>query len=328
MLWCSSCIHVEAAYNSSKPGDSVNATEDLCSANNIYYIRFFSFEQRYKLFYLHIASTDSQAEIVWTANRNKPYVNTSGLNLSFDHFGVLKIVSQVEKPIIIYSPPPHSTTNNMVATLLDTGNFVVQQLNPNGATKSVLWQSFDYPGHTLIPGMKLGVNHKTGHSWSLVSWVSEASPAPGPFSLEWEPKEGELNIRRRGQVIWKSGKLRHNIFENIPKESQLMFNYTIVSNHNEDYFTFTTLSETPAAIRVSWSMYQTGQLTGILGTDIARADKCYGYNTDDGCQKWEIPECRHPGDVFDVRTAFFDVQGNDTSYERNSSYGIGDCQAS
>ncbi|KAK7257023.1 hypothetical protein RIF29_30700 [Crotalaria pallida] len=144
--------------------------------------------------------------------------NSSGSLLSFDHSSVLKIESQQgEKPIILYSPPtPHSAANTTMAAVLDTGNFVVQQLNPNGSTKSVLWQSFDYPTNILLPGMKLDiVNHKTGHNLSLVSWLSYTDPAPGPFSLKWEPKEGELITRRQGQVIWKSGKLRDNRFEHI-----------------------------------------------------------------------------------------------------------------
>ncbi|KAK7257037.1 hypothetical protein RIF29_30718 [Crotalaria pallida] len=201
-----------------------NKTRQLCSANNKYCIFFFRYSQERDLIYLGISS--ERNDIVWIANRNQPYVNISSLDLSLEHSGVLKIESQVEKPIILYSPPPHSTTTNMLATLLDTGNFVLQQLNPNGSTKSVLWQSFDYPTDALFPGMKLGANRKTGHSWSLVSYVSLKYPHPSPFSLEWEPKEGELNIKRRGRVIWKSGKLRNNnkFFENIPEESQLIYN--------------------------------------------------------------------------------------------------------
>ncbi|KAK7257022.1 hypothetical protein RIF29_30699 [Crotalaria pallida] len=241
---------------------------------------------------------------------------------------------QCPTPHSLYSPPtPHFAANNSnttVAAVLDTGNFVVQQLNPDGSTKSVLWQSFDNAtSNCLLPGMKLGVNRKTGHNSSLVSWASEKSPLLGPFRLEWEPREGELIMRRRqGQVVWKSGKLIRNnnrFFENIPEESQLMYNYNIVSTKDENYFSFTTpYTEQPT----NWKLFESGQLTGSDGKDIARADMCYGYNNDGGCQKWKIPSCRYPGYVFKIFQGMPKLYGeNDTSYEASTSYGIGDCQA-
>jgi len=48
-------------------------------------------------------------------------------------------------------------------------------------SNTFLWQSFDYPTDSLLPGMKLGVNRKTGHNWSLVSWFTPSTPASGPF---------------------------------------------------------------------------------------------------------------------------------------------------
>lgn len=44
-----------------------------------------------------------------------------------------------------------SSDGNTNAILLDSGNFVLR----NGKS-SVLWQSFDNPSDTLLPGMKLG----------------------------------------------------------------------------------------------------------------------------------------------------------------------------
>ncbi|KAK7257024.1 hypothetical protein RIF29_30701 [Crotalaria pallida] len=340
------CIHVikAAAIESLKPGDSLNSTNALCSESYIYCLLFSVFEDGRT--YLVVrdndgTTTDSYGTFnyLWIANRNQPIINSddngSGILLSFDHSGVLKIEEsqqQGEKPIILYSPPtPHSAANNSnttVAAVLDTGNFVVQQLNPDGSTKNVLWQSFDYSTDTWIPGMKLGVNYKTGHNWSLVSWASEKCPLLGPFRLEWEPREGELIISRRyGEVVWKSGKLRNNgFFENIPKESQLMYNYTLVSTKDENYFSFTTPYTEQTT---NWKLFESGHLTGLDGKDIARADMCYGYNTDGGCQKWKIPSCRYPGYVFEI----FQGMGlpgygenNDTNYDYFPIYGIGDCQ--
>lgn len=250
---------------------------------------------------------------VWFANRNEP-VDAESAVLLLDHSGVLKIESKHrELPIILYfSPQP---ANNTMATLLDTGNFVLQQLHPNG-TKSVLWQSFDYPTDNLLPGMKLGVSYKTSHNWSLVSWLTSEIPNLGAFSLEWQPRTRELIIKRREQLCWTSGELRN-------KEG-FMHNthYRIVSNENESYFTITTSNEE----LTRWVLLETGQLINRNGgDDVARADMCYGYNTDGGCQKWdEIPICRHRGDAFEDRLGY--PSTNMESYLANSSYGPSDCQ--
>ncbi|KAK7257020.1 hypothetical protein RIF29_30696 [Crotalaria pallida] len=326
-LWlCTSSIHVKAAKDTLKPGGSLNDSDELCSENGKYCMGFFQLQGDST--YLNIHSVNDDIWKVWIADRNQPVSHNKSGFLSFNRSGVLKLESKDMKPIVLYSPSPAEATinnNTMEAKLLDTGNFVVQQLNPNGSTKSVLWQSYDFPTDTLFPRMKLGVNHKTGHNWSLVTWFSDESPAPGPFKLEWEHKEGELIITRREQVIWKSGKLRHNRFVNIPEKYQHIYKYNVVSNHNEDYFTFTTTTEDP----ITWKLYSTGQLRATDGKDIARADKCYGNNNEGGCQKWQIPSCRqHRGDVFEGGKGYPPTHGKDISNETNTSYAISDCQAS
>ncbi|KAK7257028.1 hypothetical protein RIF29_30706 [Crotalaria pallida] len=330
-LWLLTCcyIHVKAVNDTLKPGDSLSGSNKLCSQKGTYCMKFFQLLGDQggltPTYYLGIYTDLKDNWVVWNANRNQPIANSTGL-LSLDHSGNLKLETKGdEKPIFLYSSPPQSSnSSNVVATLLDTGNFLLHQLHPNGSTKSVLWQSFDYPTDTLLPGMKLGVNHKNGNKWSLVSSLSSSNPAPGPFRLEWEPRGPELAIKIHGQVIWRSGKLTNKRFEHISKQSQHMYKYNVVSNEDEEYFTFTNPNEE----LTKWALYETGQLLGSEGNDIAIADMCYGYNTDGGCQKWEdIPPCRHPGDVFVLKAAQPKYMGDNTKIERNKSYGINDCQA-
>ncbi|KAL0001039.1 hypothetical protein SO802_014820 [Lithocarpus litseifolius] len=69
----------------------------------------------------------------------------------------------------IYSPLTNTSAGKGThAMLLNTGNFV---LTDGGS--EVLWQSFDHPTDTLLPGMTLGRN-----DWSLKSWKSKEDPAP------------------------------------------------------------------------------------------------------------------------------------------------------
>ncbi|RVW59426.1 G-type lectin S-receptor-like serine/threonine-protein kinase [Vitis vinifera] len=100
--------------------------------------------------------------------------------------------------------------HNATATLLDSGNLVLtHMINDNGAFKrEIVWQSFDHPSDTLLPGMKLAVNLKVGSNRSLTSWLSHEVPAPGAFTLGLDPTVDDscqVVIWRRGIVIWKSG---------------------------------------------------------------------------------------------------------------------------
>ncbi|KAF7845137.1 G-type lectin S-receptor-like serine/threonine-protein kinase CES101 [Senna tora] len=273
----------------------------------------------YKHTYLAIheeTTSSSSKKVVWIGNRNHPLLNSSSATLTLDKSGVLKILghNDEDEPIILYCPPPpqsDKTNNNIInnntsvmATLLDTGNFVLQQIYPNQSKGDFLWQSFDFPSNTLMPGMRLGSDNKTSISWSLASDFSDLSPAPGPFTLEWEPGSKQLIIRYRGQVYWSSGALRDDgKFENIPEEVQLLYHYNVTSNEHEQSFSFTYTTQNHEDDRNNsspWTLYVDGML-GSEMLEIGNAGNCYGYNKDRGCQLWNQPPCRHVGDLFQVK---------------------------
>ncbi|KAL9298102.1 hypothetical protein ACSQ67_023998 [Phaseolus vulgaris] len=132
-------------------------------------------------------------------------------------------------------------------------------------------------------------------------------------------------IRRRGKVCWKSGKLRNNRFENIPEDAQGVLNYSIVSNGDEDTFSFTSTNESHTR---RWILLDTGQLSyNYVDRYVARADLCYGYNSTDGCQRWQdIPKCRIPGDVFTKKSLRSNYESITVNADQNISYS--DCEAS
>ncbi|KAK7342875.1 hypothetical protein VNO80_25833 [Phaseolus coccineus] len=317
LWWWTTCVHGEATRNSLKPGDTLNATEGakLCSEKGNYCMYFVgsTFDDPNEANLYIYAQKNVWA--VWVANRDQT-VDIDSAVLSLNHSGVLKIASQ-HAEIILYSPP--QAINNTVATLLDTGNFVLQQLHPNGSAIGVLWESFDFPTDTLLPGMRLGVNHKTGGKWSLVSWLSKELPTPGPFRLEWEHKTKQLNIKKGEKLYWAAGEnqLKHIL-------GKAYHHIVFVSNENEAYITLRSSDEE----LTEWTLLSTGQLMNRNGGDVARADLCYGYNTDGGCQKWEdLPSCRNSGDAFELKQGYANFDFDTKKDEANSSYGINDCQA-
>ena len=60
--------------------------------------------------------------------------------------------------------------------LLDSGNFVLSD------GFGVIWQSFDYPTDTLLPGGKVGFDKSTTNKTQvLTSWRNPNDPSPGIF---------------------------------------------------------------------------------------------------------------------------------------------------
>ncbi|KAG5015897.1 hypothetical protein JHK85_022033 [Glycine max] len=163
--------------------------------------------------------------------------NNSGVLLTLKNSGALTITSQGGNPITLYSPVL-PTKKNVVVTLLDSGNLVLGEYDDSGSMKHAMWQSFDHPSDVLLPGMKLGVNHKTNRSWSVASSFSTNNPSSGSFALEWEPRKGEL----------------------------LMYEYKIVSNKDEESFSYASHNDYSQLV-----LFSNGNLQDTQIGDIAQA---------------------------------------------------------
>ncbi|KAL4598183.1 hypothetical protein ACB092_11G041600 [Castanea dentata] len=262
--------------------------------------------------------------LVWYTSQGIPITNDFDQLTLENNAGSLEIRRHGGNPIELSSSP--QPTNNTVASLLDSGDFVFNEVYSNGSKKRVLWKSFDYPGKVLLPGMKLGVNYRTGQNWSLRAWLTDDYPVPGAFTLEYSGHQ--LIIRRRSVVYWKSGVLRGNEFENIPPKVTSMYHFIVVSNGNEESFSFMSKNGSQES---RWLFSSTGKLLGDDPQPIAQADKCDGYNIDRGCQRWNQPLCRHHhkyGYTVELNRGYF-VSEDDSSYNiSDTNLGISDCKVS
>ncbi|KAD4585354.1 hypothetical protein E3N88_22955 [Mikania micrantha] len=227
---------------------------------------------------------------VWVANRNNPIPDVYG-RLIIDVNGKLSILSGEDTVVDLFSPSQVVARNASVA-LLDTGNLVLQELHPNGSVKHVLWQSFDYPTDTLLPGMKLGINLKTGHKWSLTAWQNNQMPAVGLCTLDLNGT-GQMTILRKGNIDWISGPWKNGQFINTHLQSSgpdVRLYY--VSNETEQSFTYLTRTydSYPAL-----TIHQDGHLIGsILNLNIYCFSSMY-YST--GCA--EDVSIQHPNNDHD-----------------------------
>ncbi|KAJ4792256.1 G-type lectin S-receptor-like serine/threonine-protein kinase [Rhynchospora pubera] len=130
--------------------------QKLESAGGTFELGFFTNAASTK-HYLGLWFKVSPQAIVWVANHDSPLMNTSGA-LAISGNGNLILLDN-SNGTIVWSSNSTYTTNPISVQLLDSGNLVLRDLETNG----VLWQSFDWPTNTYLPGMKVGKDLKTGH---------------------------------------------------------------------------------------------------------------------------------------------------------------------
>ncbi|TMX04350.1 hypothetical protein EJD97_009541 [Solanum chilense] len=115
--------------------------------------------------------------IVWVGNELNPLGCFTELEITNEGFNVQDMMGT---KVWIYKT--NTTVPLPVLKLLDSGNLVFGD-SRNLMAGEYLWQSFDHPTHTLLPGMKLGWDKKSGINRSMRSWRTEADPAPGDYLL-------------------------------------------------------------------------------------------------------------------------------------------------
>ncbi|KAK9139237.1 hypothetical protein Scep_008918 [Stephania cephalantha] len=100
------------------------------------------------------------------------------------------------------------------AKLLDSGNLELRDMSSG----DLLWQSFDYPSDTFLPGMKLGFDDVTGRVWTLSSWRSTSDPSPGQFQVILDPNRTTEFLTMQGsQKYWTSGPWTGQVFLYVPE---------------------------------------------------------------------------------------------------------------
>ncbi|KAI8557702.1 hypothetical protein RHMOL_Rhmol04G0030300 [Rhododendron molle] len=152
--------------------------ETLISSGGLFELGYFSprnSTNRYvgiwyrALYYKEIPRTT----VVWVANRETPLFDKSGV-LKLMSRGILVLVNGTNGTI--WSTNALRSAQDPVAQLFDNGNMVVRNADDEVRAVNLLWQSFDYPGNTLLQGMKLGKNFLTGQEWYISSWKRDDDP--------------------------------------------------------------------------------------------------------------------------------------------------------
>ena len=165
----------------------------IVSARGEFELGFFSPGNSTNRYYLGIwYKKIAYGTVVWVANRETPVTSFSG-SARVDNYGI--VVLNGDR--IIWSSNTRYMENPVVQ-LLDTGNLVCREEKGD----HVVWQSFDYPGNIMLPGMAMGSNLVTGHERYYTSWRSVDDPSPGRFSYRVDPNGFPQALLWKDSVLW------------------------------------------------------------------------------------------------------------------------------
>lgn len=174
--------------------------------------------------------------VVWVANRQNPIKDLSGL-LMINGTGYLVLFSQNNS--VVWSANQTEVVHSPLLQLLDSGNLVLRDKNDENAENCV-WQSFDYPSDTLLPGMKLGWDLKYGLNRRISAWKSPDDPSPGDFIWGIELHNYPEAVMWKGSAVYfRSGRWNGLQFSGGPDlKPNPLFEYEFVSNENEVYYAY------------------------------------------------------------------------------------------
>ncbi|KAI8558385.1 hypothetical protein RHMOL_Rhmol04G0087900 [Rhododendron molle] len=217
---------------------SLSGDQTLVSASGTFKLGFFDQPGNSPNYYICIVYNKvSLRTIAWMANRDKPVSDKYSSVLKIMD-GNLVLLNESQSQIPIWSTNQSSAaSSSVVAVLGDDGNLVVKD---GFNSTQPIWQSFDFPTDTWLPGGKIAYNKRTKTHQNLTSWKNSEDPSRGLFSLSLKADTKEYVILWNGtKQYWTSGSWNGQVFSWIP-EMRLndMYNFGYVDNENESYFSY------------------------------------------------------------------------------------------
>ncbi|MED6124975.1 hypothetical protein PIB30_064018 [Stylosanthes scabra] len=223
--------------NSIDQGQSLKENETLVSEDGAFEAGFFNFGDSNRQYFGIWYNGISPRTIVWVANRDTPIENSSGV-LNVTDGGNLVILDGTGASIWS-SNSTSRTAKKPFLQLLDTANLVVKD-GSNSPQNLILWQSFDIPGDTFLPGMKVRANMASGNYTSLICWRDTQDPAIGLYAYHIDPHGyPQVVITKGGTLIYRVGSWNGNMLSGVPSESLYKsFNLSFEFNDQEVSYSY------------------------------------------------------------------------------------------
>ncbi|XP_045806195.1 G-type lectin S-receptor-like serine/threonine-protein kinase At4g03230 [Trifolium pratense] len=189
------CFQLCSARNTLNFGNNISQQESLVSIGKKFQLGFFSPNESgsnttslKKYLGIWYRNLEEKNTVVWVANRNKPIVDSDGV-FQIAEDGNL-VVADASQSYWSTELAKVSSSRNRLVKLLDSGNLVL--MDDDGY---MLWQSFQHPTDTFLPGMKMNIN------LTLSSWRNENDPESGSFAFEQAKKSYRVN--NHSQLYWE-----------------------------------------------------------------------------------------------------------------------------
>ncbi|XWS58027.1 hypothetical protein CRYUN_Cryun09bG0223700 [Craigia yunnanensis] len=234
-LYCCFLNFGSVAVDTITTSKSITDPEAITSSNGVFRLGFFSLANstdRYVGIWYNNKSIPEES-VIWTANRNKPLKDASGVIMISEDGNI--VISNGQKEILWSSNVRNSALLNVSAQVLDSGNLVLQD---NTTADGVsLWESFQQPSNVFMPTMKISTNVITGEKVQLTSWKSSSDPANGSFSLGLEPlNNAQAFIWNNTRPYWRSGPWNGQIFTGLPNMDSFVLDGINLVDDNEGTF--------------------------------------------------------------------------------------------
>ncbi|CAA2964589.1 G-type lectin S-receptor-like serine threonine-kinase At4g27290 [Olea europaea subsp. europaea] len=268
----------------------------VVSSGGTFELGFFSPENSINRFLGIWYKQISVRTIVWVANRETPFNDTSGA-LKLTENGNLVLVNSTNG-VVLWSSNSTSVSMSLVAQLLDSGNLVIRGSSDGNYT----WQSFDHPTDTALPGMKMGKNFVTGVDRILCSWKTKNDPSRGDFTYLMDTHGYPQHMMMSGSSVrFRSGPWNGLSFSGSPGlKKNPIYTFQFVFNQQEVYYSFDLINPyiysrlvlDPDGVlrRFSWNN-RTQVWTNLVNApadNCALYGQCHGYGS---CDTNNSPIC-------------------------------------
>ncbi|KAL8475742.1 hypothetical protein ACS0TY_028414 [Phlomoides rotata] len=209
------------------PNQPISIGQTLISHGQDFEMGFFSPGNSPNRF-LGIWSKINPHAVIWVANRKKPISESHGDGVTFSISENGSLVISSTNGILLWSANPSVAASNPILQLLDTGNLVlVNETMEQGSY--IMWQSFDYPGDTFLPGMKFVDDPDAGVVKYATSWRNWDDPSPGDFVARIENKGLPDFVVYRGKMkTFRCGKWNGRYFNGVPSFPNPIFKPELV----------------------------------------------------------------------------------------------------